>query len=64
MNSKERINDALCNADLKELKDENRRLRRGIRRILEVKRLWSSVINPDYQKILTEVFIIAKQVLV
>ena len=48
---------------LKQLEDENRRLRRGIRRILEVKRLWSSVVNPDRQKILTEVFTLAKQIL-
>ena len=46
-----------------ELQDENKRLRRGIRRILEVKRLWSSVVNPDHQKISTEVFTIAKQIL-
>ncbi len=46
-----------------ELQDEIMRLRRGIRRILEVKRLWSSVVGPKYQKMLTEVFTIAKQIL-
>ena len=46
-----------------ELQDENKRLRRGIYRILEVKRLWSSVVNPDHKKILAEVFVIAKQIL-
>lgn len=46
-----------------ELQEEIRRLRRGIRRILEVRRLWSSVVNPDRQKILTEVFTMAKQIL-
>ncbi len=46
-----------------ELQDENKRLCRGIRRILEIKRLWSSVVGPKYQKMLTEVFSIAKQIL-
>ena len=61
MNPKERINDALRNSDWEKLKDENRRLRRGIRRILEVRRLWGSVVNPDYRKILTEVFKLAEE---
>ncbi len=47
----------------KELEDKNKRLRKGVRRILEVKRLWSSVVNPDHKKILAEVFAIAKQIL-
>ena len=61
MNPKERINDALRNFDWEKLEDENRRLRRGICRILEVRRLWGSVVNPDYRKILTEVFKLAEE---
>ena len=48
---------------IEELKTENVELRRGIRRILEVKRLGSSVINPNYQKMVTNMHIIAKQLL-
>ncbi len=46
-----------------ELQNEIKQLRQGIRRILEVKRLWSSVVNPNHQGILNEVFAIAKQIL-
>lgn len=46
-----------------ELKKENKRLRRGIRRILEVKRLWGSVIDPNYQKMVTEIIGLAKHLL-
>ena len=49
--------------EITELQDENKRLRRGIRRILEVKRLWSSVVGTKYKKMLTEIFSIAKQIL-
>ena len=45
-----------------ELQDEIKQLRWGIRRILEVKRLWSSVVNPNHQGMLNEVFAIAKQI--
>jgi len=45
------------------IEKENRRLRRGIRRILEVNRLWGSVVDPNFQKIAAEQHGIAKQLL-
>jgi len=45
-----------------QLESKNKRLHRGIRRILKVKRLWSSVVNPDHKIILAQVFAIVKQI--
>ncbi len=45
-----------------QLEDRNIHLYRGIRRILKVKKLWSSVVNPDHKIILAQVFAIVKQI--
>ncbi|KKN48406.1 hypothetical protein LCGC14_0653530 [marine sediment metagenome] len=63
MNDKEKcIPECAYREKVTELQDENQKLRRGIRKILKVKRLWSSVVNPDHKIILAQVFVIVKQI--
>ena len=47
---------------IRQLEDRNIQLYRGIRKILKVKRLWSSVVNPDHKIILAQIFAIVKQI--
>ena len=63
MNNEEKcIPECAYRKKVTELQDENQKLRRGIRKILKVKRLWSSVVNPDHKIILAQVFAIVKQI--
>ncbi len=63
VNDKEKcIPECVYRKKVTELQDENQKLRRGIRRILKVKKLWSSVVNPDHKKILAQIFAIVKQI--
>lgn len=43
-------------------KKEIRRLRRIIRQMLEVRKRWSSVVNPNYRDIVDEMVAIAESV--